>query len=247
MTAIRVGTLAAIVALLLPFELSAQRLPLPGRGRAGPARPTPLPPQPEPIARNLAYKRMRVSVESYPLISHVRSGLSGDGLASSWTSFGMGSRLDYRLDRHVSATLDVTSAFAGGPSNVSTAELGVRFASERSGRTLYRFIDVRVGYTDASSSYFDPVTGGVGYSTQGGSFRSSDGFGAVAGIGFEYALTRRFSLTTAGSVMQNFMRLRELDGPYAGDRSYALTLYRYTIGIRYNPVRVIRLPGTEPY
>jgi hypothetical protein len=244
MTAIRAGTLAAIVVLLLPVELSAQRLPLPGRGRH-PGRPTPLPPQAEPIARNLAYKRMRVSLESYPLISHVRSGLSGDGLTSSWTSFGTGTRLDYRLNRHVSATMDITSAFAGGPVNVSTAELGTRFASERSGRTLYRFIDVRVGYTDASSSYVDPVTGGFTYSGPG--FSSSDGFGAVAGIGFEYALTRRFSLTTAGSMMRNYMTMRTLDGPYAGDRSFTLTLYRYTVGIRYNPVRLIRVPGTDPY
>src|SRR5688500_10408032 len=160
MTMMRVRAAVAIVALLLPVELSAQRLPLPGTGRRGPARPAPLPPQAEPIARNLAYKRLRLSAESYPLISYVRSsGHHGSDGGSVWTSFGLGTRADYRLTRHRSATLDLTSAFAGGPADVHTAELGTRLGSERSGRTLYRFVDLRVGYTSSYSTYFDPIGG----------------------------------------------------------------------------------------
>jgi hypothetical protein len=249
MTMMRVRVAVAIVALLLPVELIAQRLPLPGTGRRGPARPAPLPPQAEPIARNLAYKRLRLSVESYPLISYVRSsGLPGSGGVSDWTSFGMGTRADYRLTRHLSATLDLTSAFAGGPADVHTAELGTRLGSERSGRTLYRFVDLRVGYTSSYSTYFDPIGGEYSYSTQGaGAFRNSSGFGGVAGIGVEYALTRTLSLTTAASVMRNHMTTRTLVGPEAGDHSFAMTVFRYTLGLRYNPVRVIRPPGTDLY
>jgi hypothetical protein len=246
----RIRAVVAIAALLVPAGLSAQRLPLPGTGRRGPARPAPLPPQAGPIAKNLAYKRLRLSVESYPLISYVRSpGFTGDGLVSDWTSFGMGTRADYRLTRHVSATLDLTSAFAGGPANVYTAELGTRLGSERSGRTLYRFVDLRVGYIDAHNRYFDPVGGQYSYWTtqDAGAFRSSRGFGAVGGVGVEYALTRTLSLTTAASVMRNQMTTRTLVGAQAGDRSYAMTLYRYTVGLRYNPVRMLRPPGTDLY
>src|ERR671938_661772 len=105
--------LAALVAVaLLPVELSAQRLPLPGRARPRPARPAPLPPQAEPIARNLAYKRMRLSVESYPLISYVRAPIAVVGPVAGWTTFGTGTRADYRITRNVSITADVTSSFA---------------------------------------------------------------------------------------------------------------------------------------
>jgi hypothetical protein len=245
MTVTRAGAVLVVVALLLPAELSAQRLPLPGMGRRGPARPTPVGRQPEPIARNLAYKRLRLSVESYPLISYVRSpGFAADGLVSDWTSFGMGTRADYRVTRHVSVTLDLTSSFAGGPADVHTAEFGTRLGSERSGRTLYRFVDVRVGYVRSSSGYFHAIADGFGFPTPegAGGFRYSSGFGAAGGVGLEYALTRTLSLTTAGSVMRNRMTTRSLVGPETGERSFDMTLYRYTLGIRYNPVRVIRPP-----
>ncbi|MFN2567167.1 MAG: hypothetical protein ABR499_19400 [Gemmatimonadaceae bacterium] len=247
MTVTRAGAVLSLVALLIPAGLSAQRLPVPGTGRRGPARPAPLPPQADPIARNLAYKRLRLSVESYPLISYVRSGLAGDGVASDWTNFGMGTRADYRVARHVAVTLDLTSSFAGGPADVHTAELGIRLRRERSERVLYTFADARVGYVSSYSRYFDAIGGQFAYSTSEDAFRYSDGFGGVGGVGLEYALTRTFSLTTAASVMRNRMTTRTLVGPEPGERRYTMTLYRYTLGIRYNPVRVIRVPGTDTY
>jgi hypothetical protein len=242
MTMMRVGAVAVIAALLIPAELTAQRLPLPGTGRRGPARPAPLPPQPEPIARPLAYKRLRLSVESYPLISYVRSPGVAGGPVVDWTSFGTGTRADYRLTRHVSATMDLTSSFAGGPVNVHTAELGIRVGRERAERTLYTFADVRVGYVRSHGRSFDAIGEPFGSPTTDGvdAFRYSDGFGAVGGVGMEYALTRRFSLTTAASLMQNRMTTRTLVGAQPSERSYGMTLYRYMVGIRYNPVRVIR-------
>jgi hypothetical protein len=231
----RIRAAVVIATLLVPGGLSAQSIPPLGRGKQGPARPAPLPPQAGPIARNLAYKRMRLSVEGYPLISYVRSPLAGDGPVSGWTSMGMGTRADYRLSRHVSATLDLTSTFAGGPADVNTAEIGTRLASERSGRTLYRFVDLRVGYASSSRSYF----GGIGE----GAFDYSDGFGAAAGAGIEYALTRTLSLTTAASLMRNRMTARDFLGTQPSQISYGMTLYRFTVGIRYNPVRIITVPG----
>jgi hypothetical protein len=246
----RAGAILALVTLMLPAGLSAQRLPLPGTGRRGPARPAPLPPQAEPIARNLAYKRLRLSVESYPLISYVRSpGFTGDGLVSDWTMLGAGTRADYRVARNVAVTLDLTSSFAGGPANVHTAELGTRLRPDRSERRLYPFVDVRVGYIRSSSGYFDALEAEYGYPTAvgAGAFRYSHGLGAVGGAGLEYALGRRFSLTTAASVMRNRMTTRTFVGGPPSEHSFSMTLYRYTLGIRYNPVRVIRVPGTDPY
>ena len=244
MALMRVRAAVAVAALLLPTALSAQRIPPLGTPKRGPARPTPLPPQPEPIARNLAYKRLRLSVEGYPLVSYIQSpGLAGDGAVSGWASFGAGTRADYRLSRHVSLTLDLTSSVAGGPMDVYTAELGTRLASERSGRTLYRFVDLRVGYVDAENSNdFGAIVG-----ADGGLPRYAGGFGAMAGVGMECALTRTFSLTTAASLMRNRLTMQSFIGSQPAERSFGMTLYRYTLGIRYNPVRVIRVPGSDLY
>ncbi len=186
---------------------------------------------------------MRLSVETYPLISYVRSPLTGDGPVSDWTTFGTGTRGDYRVTRNLSLTLDLTSSFAGGPANVNTLELGTRLGRERSDRTLYSFVDLRLGYVQAQRSF-----GGVGdfafpSTDETDVFSYSSGFGGLGGVGAEYALTRRFSLTTAASLMRNWMTTHRFIGAEPSSRSYAMTLYRITLGLRYNPVRVVRPPG----
>ena len=248
MTLMRAGAVLAIAALLVPADSSAQRRPVPGIARRGPVQPAPLPPQAEPIARNLAYKRLRLSVESYPLISYARAPLIAGGPVADWTSFGSGTRADYRVTRNVSLTLDLTSSFAGGPSDVLTAELGTRLRPDRSERRLYPFVDLRAGYIASSGGYLGGGVDGYAFPTPegAGGFRFSEGFGAVAGLGMEYDLTRRFSLTTAASVMRNRLTTTTLSGPGSGEHRYGMTLYRYTIGLRYNPVRVIQMPGTDP-
>jgi hypothetical protein len=228
----RVLAVIAIVSLLLPSETSAQRLPLPG-SRPGPALPTPLPPQPEPIARPLAYKRMRLSVEAYPLISHYQSA------AVSGTSFGTGTRADYRLTRKASATLDLTSSFVGGSATVATIEIGTRLRPERSERRAYPFVDMRLGYVRAfNGDFLDAFGNAVSYGY-------TSGFGAVTGVGMEYDLTRRFSLTTAASASLN--RMTTQDFRDASLASYRMTSFRYTLGIRYNPGRMVRVPGSDLY
>lgn len=241
----------AIVLLMLPAlpaGLSAQRVRLPGIGARRP-RPAELPPQPPAIARELSYKRLPLSVESYPLISHVESsGFSGAGIASSWTSFGAGTRADYRITRHFSATLDVTSSFAGGLVNMETAEIGARLRPESSQRRVYPFVDARAGYVYAYHAYFRPY-GNVfeSFTTQplGYGSRYSQGFGGVAGAGVEVTLTRRFSLTTAASLMRTGMTAYGFQQMRPTNDIYRMTAYRYTLGIKYNPVRLIRESRTD--
>lgn len=247
MSVTRIGAVVVIAALLVPVGSSAQQLPLPlpGTRKPGPAQPAPLPPQAGPVARNLAYKRMRLAVESYPLVSYVQAS---SGLVPNWTSFGAGTRADYRLTRHVALTLDFTSSFAGGPADVHTGELGLRFRREGSARTLSTFADVRVGYIAASGGQFNPITGDYGYPVTGdaGSLSFSQGVGAAVGAGMEYALTRSLSLTTSGSVMPTRVTTRAFIGGPPSEHRFNMTLYRYTLGIRYNPVRLIRVPLSDP-
>ncbi|HYC53139.1 MAG TPA: hypothetical protein VEB19_18690 [Gemmatimonadaceae bacterium] len=235
-------TLAAFVLLLplVPSTGEAQRIP--SRPRGGPARPTPTPELPPGIAREMNYRRLPVSVETYPMVSRVvTSGFEGGGVRG-WTSFGMGTRADYRVMKYVSATLDMTSAMFGGPALTQTLELGTRFRPERNERRLYPFVDLRIAYVHAFDGmlrgldFVDPVTAPVGPGTS-----YSHGVATVAGGGLEYALTRTLSLTTSASQLHSRMHPYSLSGVQPDDRvPYRLTSYRYTLGVRWNPVRFLQ-------
>jgi len=240
----RVCAVVAIGLLLLPGESSAQRLRLPGVSRR--PRPTELPPQAPSIARELSYKRLPLSVESYPLYSRIEaSGFIAEGVNSSWTSIGAGTRADYRITRQLSATLDMTSSFLGGPMIMETVEIGTRLRPERNDRKLYPFVDARFGYAYAYHSYFQPLGDPIGASTpRNAAYGSqySHGFGGVGGAGIEYALTRTLSLTTAASVMRSRMTAHGFQGVIPTSDKYRMTSYRYMLGIKYNPVRLIQPP-----
>jgi len=237
----RLRRVVAVVLVLLPAVASAQRIPLPRIGRRAP-RPAELPPQPGVLAREMSYRRLRLSIESYPLLSFVHSPeFTGDGLMSSWASFGMGTRADYRLTSMMSATLDLTSSFLGGPAITNTVEIGTRFRPRWSERRLYPFADLRVGYLSAYNRYLGTIGDGLDGSFGPDPFyagpRFSSGFGGVGGIGMEYLLTTRFSLTTAGTVMHTHMRTQGIQE--SSRASYGMTSVRYTLGLKFNPIRTI--------
>lgn len=238
----RIRAVVALATLLLPGVSSAQRFPRPRIG-PDPARPRPLPGRtPEPIARALAYRRLRLSVESYPLVSYVQSqGLSVDGRGAAWTTFGGGTRAEYRITRFASATMDLTSSFLVSPVSVHTAELGVRLRAERSERRLYPFVDARVGYVAAFNAGLGTISDApYGYPTPRGAYgvRYSSGFGGIAGAGAEYTLTRTISLTTAASAMRSRLTAHDFESSQIGMPNFGMTSYRYTLGLKYNPVRL---------
>ena len=225
-----------VIASLLPATLTAQRRPVPGVWRPPVVDPAPLPKQPEPIARAVAYQRMRLSLESYPLVGYVRtSGFTGSA-TSAWMTLGSGLRADYRVAPLVSTTLDLTSSVAGGPASVTTAELGTRIRAERSERRADPFVDLRVGYVETSDGLF-----GVGYGATSASspLMYSHGWGGIVGAGAEYGLTRTISLTTELLATQSRLTAQQIQGATVAKPAYSLTTVRYTLGLRYNPVRTI--------
>ena len=236
----RTRALVAIGLVLLPVGLSAQRMHLPRIGGHRPGEPTPMGPQPPAIARELAYKRSRVSVESYPLISYSATPTAGGNVLAKRTTFGAGTRADYRVARRLSITFDGTSSLPNYASTTETAELGVRLRPERNERKVYPFVDVRAGYVHAFDTYlrpFDVATGSAGAPGYGS--RYSQGIGAVGGAGVEYALTRRFSLTSAASMIRSRMTSYNVYGAAPATGRYLMTTYRFTLGLRYNPVHLI--------
>jgi len=234
-------TFVASAALLVPAGLSAQqRLPMPGQRRP-PGRPEPMPPEAGPIAREIQYTRLRFTFESYPLLSFVQSSGFATGGSSMWAALGAGSRVEYRVSRFASATLDLTSSVIGGPVNLASAELGTRLGRQRTERRWEPFADLRVGYSAAfsrevGSSLDDPI----GYPTPHGAYgsRYSSGWGAVAGAGMEYGLTNTFSLT--GELLATHSRMSAHDVlATTAQPDYGLTSMRVVLGLRYNPVRMV--------
>ena len=100
----RIRTVMVAGALLLPSAATAQ-LPAPGIDARRPDRGVPEGRQPEAIARAQRVVRSRYSVEVYPLISRVTAVNEGSPTAS-WTSFGSGTRLDWRHSDYLSWTAD---------------------------------------------------------------------------------------------------------------------------------------------
>ncbi|MDB4893720.1 MAG: hypothetical protein JWL61_5575 [Gemmatimonadetes bacterium] len=237
------------VALLVPCISEAQlRAPVPRIGRR-PGEVVPLGPQPVELARALNYTRSRYSVEAYPLISRaIAPAFTSGNPSSAWTSVGSGTRLDWQFTRYVSWTMDLTSTFLGGPTNTQTAELGLRFHEQDWDRRLRPFADVRVGYENASESYTQSRDLGIGpASGLAGGSRYSRGFGAVAGVGADYSLTNTFALTTGLSAMRSNMVTYRTNGvsvPTADD-NFTMTTYRLTVGLRYNPIHMIRSANSQ--
>ena len=230
----------SLALLTLPMlTASAQRLPVTPRPRV--ARPAELPPQPGPIAREMAYKRLPYSSETYPMISYHTFGFS------SWLVGGIGEHVDLRVAPRLSLTLDGTSSMLGSPMQTNTVELGVRFRPDRDVRRLYPFADVRLGYMQAYQSQFRGFDVGdpFGAGAPGPGSRFSQGFGGLGGVGVEYALSRMFSLTSSAAIMRTRMTSRAFL-TNTEDARFWMTTYRYTLGLRFNPVRAVH-PPVPPY
>lgn len=227
----RVRSLLAVALLLLPVAAEAQRLPrVPRIMDRGPARPAPLPPTAGPIAYERQYIRRPYTVESYPLVSYFNAP-GFDGGLRSFVTGGVGERLDFRMTRTLSFTLDFTQSFLGSPAMAQTAELGVRIRPEsRIERRWYPYFDVRGGFVyvaEREMRPYDYVSGVGGYAQAAG------GLGGIAASGIEYALHPMATLTTGVSLLRaNLSPLTS--GSRQLDRS-TLTAVRYSIGVRFNP------------
>ena len=239
-----IAAAAAVAAVvLIPTVASAQiRLP----GRRGVSRPAPLPPQAPTVAREMRYVRLPLSIESYQLVSYFDSpGLTAGAPYSTWMSFGLGTRLDYRIAKYLSATFDMTSSVFGGPVLTQTGELGLRLRRDRGEHRFYPFLDVRGGYLFALNSRARMMDFAPGSDAQTFGFAGgyNDGFGAIGGAGMEFALTRQFSVTTLASAVSANMTAHEFDSsnPLARNH-FPMRAYRYALGLRWNPVRALTQP-----
>jgi hypothetical protein len=245
----RLRSLVAI-ALVVPCAAFAQRTA--GRiGGARPGQPVPLGRQPEVVARSTAMQRSRYAIETYPLFSRVVApAFSNSGQITSWNSLGAGTRLDYRFTQTLSLTGDVTSSLYGGPAQMETVELGMRFHPANMEVRIRPFADVRLGFEHSADQFSDQATLGFGPASSLVTVeRYSRGFGGVIGAGAEYSLTNTLSLTTGVSALRTNMKAYSYSVtsvPTSGD-AYLMTTYRLAIGLRYNPVYAMHLaqPATR--
>ncbi|MEP6493831.1 MAG: hypothetical protein ABJF01_14215 [bacterium] len=242
----RIRTLAVVALLVLPAEVTAQTVRPPARGREGtPLQPAPLSKELPAVSRGLAYKRSRWSAEGYSFISSFQVP-TADGGVSSYTAPGVGTRASYRYSDAFSATVDLTSSFPAATAAVATAEVGTRYSPMTSEQPFRPYVDIRAAYLRTSDVIAAQSEGAiVGGTSQevSESGRSSRGYGAVAGAGLEFSLTRSISLTTELTGMRNRMTVYRLTGPASipGGNAYWMTSFRYALGFKFNPGRALQL------
>ena len=134
--------------VIAPAALSAQ-VRLPRGGRGAPPTAAPLPPEAPIVAKALAYKRSRWSGEAYSLISTFQVP-DGSGV-TSYTSFGTGTRADYRYSEHFSVTVDVTASALGSPAISESGELGTRFRPGSLEQRLRTYVDARAQFVHCTT------------------------------------------------------------------------------------------------
>jgi hypothetical protein len=234
-----------LVALTAPAILGAQvvrgGLPRPGRTAENPTAREPLPPTAPEIGRALAYKRSRWALEGYSMVSTFNlQDLSGG--ASGVTAFGGGTRGAYRINDYVHGTMDASAVY-GGWVTAGTIEAGTRFSFMPHDEQIHPYFDVRGAFVQMRDVDQLQQTGlGVGtfgqYSEGG---RYSHGFGTVVGSGFEYQIHQSFAISTGISAMRARMNGYRFTGAATvpAQTNYWMTSYRYVLGIKYNPSRLL--------
>lgn len=225
----RIALVALLVVVAVPADLDAQFRRPPRR--PPPSIPADLPPAAPGVVHALSFRRTRLAVETYPLMSVIHA----PALGSTWTTVGGGSHGEFRLTPWVLASLDLTASSWASPSSSETAELGVRIMTDKYESHTRPYGDIRAGYMQMYNPGFSrPSDTFPGY--------SSRGFGAVLGGGMHHDLSRSFSLVTGGSIMHG--RLART-GPTTESSRYSFTSYRFTVGLRFNRTRQV-LTAAQP-
>lgn len=232
--------------VIAPAALSAQ-IRLPRGSRGNPPTAAPLPPEAPIVAKTLAYKRSRWSGEAYTLVS-VFQVPDGGGM-TSYTSYGTGTRADYRLSEHFSTTVDLTASALGSPAISESVEIGTRFRPGSLDQRLRTYVDARALFvhlydTPNMLSSTGAFVSGIAQNSQ---FvvgqRYSRGFGGLAGAGFEFSFTNSLALTSELLAMRDRMSMYRLTNPTSVPLAsrYWMTSYRYTLGFKYNPISALHL------
>jgi hypothetical protein len=207
---------------------------------------TELPPQAPIVSHALDYQRARWAVDAYTLIATYASP-TGFGATSQYTSAGTGTRADYRISAHFSATADVTSTYLFSPSVVFTGEAGSRYWSTSRESELRPYVDLRAVYLRASDQLDGRVAapGGpnpYGYDTYS---RYSQGVGALVGAGVERTINNSFSITTGLAAVRAAMNAYRLEpaAQLPDHAHYWTTSMRFLLGISYNRTSMTRSGG----
>ena len=242
----RARTLVLLAVLLLPAPLTAQiRIRLPRIGRA-PA-PAPLPPQAPMIAREMQYKRSRLSSESYTFYNYSQPDhhVASNGVAAA-SILGLGVRTDYRIKPAFMITSDMTTAQFGGPFIQYTFDFGGRYRPVRPLDSKIRpYFDLRTSWAWSFASFAQPSdpTVSVASPTIQPGFTAAHGIGILAGTGFETSLTRTLALTTGLTLARYRMSALTFgQQQYGTPWNYRATGVRFIFGLKYNAGRWVPVP-----
>ena len=231
----------AIGLVLLPSISEAQTRPRIRLGGQPPRTAGALPdgPQARPVSQALRYRRLNLSVEGYTLVSRIDVPSFGGIPGESFTTGGTGTRIEYRFNRMLASTLDLTQSFIGGPVFNESAELGFRFGPSRASADIVPFVDARAGYFFSQPrQQFGDFTNNPQI-TFASVMDYSRGPGIIGGGGIEFAATRRFSVVTAATYARANLTARRLFLTGAAENKYTMSAMRYVVSLRFNGVKAI--------
>jgi hypothetical protein len=241
----RACSLAAL-ALLLPLASQAQRLPRrTGIGAPPPSRPAPLPPQAPEVRKDLRYRFSKYSMETYSLFSVTQvDRYVSDSAATAYGMQGEGLRIDYRYRPTFSITGDFASTFFGGPFMMQRVELGGRLHSDRLEEKMRPFADIRGSWAHTFDTYAQPIGNSITTApsplqyTPG--MTQSNGFGAFAGGGMDYGISRNFAITSELGLSRHRLGHVTVAGKtYGSDWNYNATTVSFIIGVKYTGGRYV--------
>lgn len=235
----RIRALVFVALFSIPSLVDAQARPRIGRTPT-PLQPAEKPPEIPVVSRSLAMHRSRWSGEAYAIVNANRVP-TGDGV-SFGSTFGAGSRADYRFGDRFSGTFDLTTTISGGLESGQTAEVGARFLPIRGNPQIRPYVDLRGAYLYMADAFGTPP--GVlhgGTSTQFVQ-RYSRGFGAVAGAGADLFVSNDFAVTVTATGVRSRMTVHRIEDEAVlpvGSR-YWMTSFRVAFGFKYNPAKALQ-------
>lgn len=236
----RIRALGLLALVSLPAVVGAQVTIRP-RGGLTPTQPAEKPTEIPAVARALALHRARWSAEGYSIVSAIQLPTGVDAV-TNYTTFGAGTRADYRFSDRFSATVDMTASPFGSLQSSQTAEVGARLLPLPSSQ-IRPYLDLRGAFMNMSDRYALPVGTSSGFATPNQQYtqRFSRGFGAVAGAGAEMFVSNNFAITATVTGMRNRMTVYEISNASSlpVGSTYWLTAMRFALGFKYNPANTL--------
>jgi hypothetical protein len=162
------------------------------------------------------------------------------------SSLGFGDHLDFRFRPKFSITADLGESLYGAPFRQLNFDFGGRYRPLGDVEHRVRpYVDFRVGYLLSGPQFAQPADPTSAIAAPNILARATgSGIGTLAGAGFETSIATRWSINSGIALGRYRMTSNGSYGSsgYEPSRSFGITSARFTLGLKYNPGRMVPIP-----